>query len=178
LEPENADPSGARAGSATDSGSPIRVAIALGSNLGDREATLRRAADALAAFIDRLTVSSFIETAPIGVDQPQPDYLNAAAAGFTALGPRRLLETLQSLERAQGRLRTTRNAARTLDLDLILYGGVVLDEPGLVVPHPRFRSRGFVLAPLAEIAGDMVDPVTGLTVGDMASGLRAAGSRM
>jgi 2-amino-4-hydroxy-6-hydroxymethyldihydropteridine diphosphokinase len=180
LAPANADPSAARAGSATErrpspgfgeAGRPVRVAIALGSNLGDRDASLRWAANALAAFVDQLTLSSFIETAPVGVDDPQPSYLNAAAAGFTTLGPRPLLGELQSLERARGRIRTTRNAARTLDLDLILYGDVTLDEPGLVVPHPRFRDRAFVLAPLSEVAGDMVDPVTRLTVRDLAARL-------
>jgi 2-amino-4-hydroxy-6-hydroxymethyldihydropteridine diphosphokinase len=197
LAPGNADPSAARAGSATDppsplrgfgeagppsqgfgkAGPPVRVAIALGSNLGDREASLRWAADALAALVDRLTLSSFVETAPVGVDEPQPLYLNAAATGFTTLGPRPLLGALQSLEHARGRIRTTRNAARTLDLDLILYGEVTLDEPGLVVPHPRFRDRTFVLAPLAEVAGDMVDPVTGLTVRGLAARLRRASAR-
>ncbi len=150
-----------------------RVAIALGSNLGDRHASLRWAVDALAAFIDRLTLSSFIETAPVGVDEPQPRYLNAAATGVTSLAPLQLLDELQSLERARGRIRTGPNAARTLDLDLILYGDAILDEPGLVVPHPRFRERQFVLDPLAEIAGDMVDPVTGQTVSEMAARLRA-----
>ncbi len=148
-----------------------RVAIALGSNLGDREATLRGAADALGAFIDRLTLSSFIETAPVGVVEPQPWYLNAAAVGTTLLRPRALLEQLRVAERAYGRVRTDPNAARTLDLDLILYGGAVIDEPGLVVPHPRFRERAFVLYPLAEIAGDMVDPVTGETMWALAARL-------
>ena len=148
-----------------------RVAIALGSNLGDREATLRGAADALGAFIDRLTLSSFIETAPVGVVEPQPWYLNAAAVGTTLLRPRALLEQLRVAERAYGRVRTAPNAARTLDLDLILYGGAVIDEPGLVVPHPRFRERAFVLYPLAEIAGDMVDPVTGETMWALAARL-------
>jgi len=148
-----------------------RVAIALGSNLGDREASLRGAADALGAFIDRLTLSSFIETAPVGVVEPQPWYLNAAAVGTTSLRPRALLEQLLAVERAYGRARTAPNAARTLDLDLILYGGELIDEPGLVVPHPRFRERGFVLNPLSEIARDMVDPVTGETIGALAARL-------
>jgi 2-amino-4-hydroxy-6-hydroxymethyldihydropteridine diphosphokinase len=194
LARANAAPSGAPAGSATDPPSsgfgeasslspglgaaypPTRVAIALGSNLGDRDASLRWAADALARLLDRLTVSSFIETAPVGIDEPQPWYLNAAASGMTRLPPRQLLDRLQSLERARGRIRTTPNAARTLDLDLILYGTAILDEPGLVIPHPRFRDRQFVLAPLAEIAGDMVDPVTRLTVSEMAARLRAGGA--
>lgn len=150
----------------------VRVAIALGSNLGDRESSLRRATEALGAVLDQVTVSSFIETAPVGVDEPQPPYLNAAATGFTTLGPRRLLDALQSIEREGGRIRTGRNAARTLDLDLILYGDVTLDEPGLTVPHPRFRDRAFVLVPLAEVAGDMVDPVTGLSVSAMAARLQ------
>jgi len=148
-----------------------RVAIALGSNLGDREASLRGAADALGAFIDRLALSSFIETAPVGVVEPQPWYLNAAAVGTTSLRPRALLEQLLAVERAYGRARTAPNAARTLDLDLILYGGELIDEPGLVVPHPRFRERGFVLNPLSEIARDMVDPVTGETMETLAARL-------
>ena len=84
--------------------------------------------------------------------------------GTCQLPARTLLEHLLALERDQGRTRAFPNAARTLDLDLILYGSLVCDEPGLVVPHPRFRERRFVLAPLAEVAGDWVDPVTGLTI--------------
>ena len=84
--------------------------------------------------------------------------------GETALSPRALLDALLAIERERGRERPYPNAPRTLDLDLILFGDAVIDEPGLVVPHPRFRERRFVLEPLAEIAPDLVDPVSGLTV--------------
>jgi 2-amino-4-hydroxy-6-hydroxymethyldihydropteridine diphosphokinase len=154
----------APAGSATERDEPVRVAIALGSNLGDRHDTLSRAGSELASFLDGFTLSSFHDTAPVGVAGPQPRYLNAAASGLTRLTPRALLERLLALETARGRTRPAPNAPRTLDLDLILYGTSVVHEAGLTVPHPRFRERAFVLAPLAEIAGDMVDPVTGLTV--------------
>jgi 2-amino-4-hydroxy-6-hydroxymethyldihydropteridine diphosphokinase len=160
----------ARAGSETD---PVRVAIALGSNLGDREATLTAAAAQLAALLDRFTLSSRHDTAPIGVPGPQRRYLNAAGAGYTRLGPRELLERLHDVERAFGRQRRVPNDSRTLDLDLILYDAAILDEPGLTIPHPRFRDRAFVLAPLAEVAPDMVDPVTGRTVQELADTLDA-----
>jgi 2-amino-4-hydroxy-6-hydroxymethyldihydropteridine diphosphokinase len=139
------------------------VAVALGSNLGDREATLRRAVDALGAFLHGLRVSRWYTTAPVGVD-PQPDFLNGAVVGQTSLGARALLDALLATETRFGRERPHPGAARTLDLDLILYGDAVIDEPGLIVPHPRFRERRFVLEPLAEIAPDWVDPVTGRTV--------------
>lgn len=158
----------AHAGSATD---PVRVAIALGSNLGDRDATLTAAAARLTAFLDRFTISSRHDTAPVGVSGAQPRYLNAAGVGFTRLDPRALLARLQDIERAFGRERSVPNASRTLDLDLILYGDLVLSEPGLTIPHPRFRDRAFVLAPLAEVAPDMVDPVTGRMVGELAAAL-------
>src|SRR4029079_12549094 len=159
----------AHAGSATD---PVRVAITLGSNLGDREGTLTAAAAHLAALLDRFTLSSRHDTAPVGVSGPQPRYLNAAGVGFTRLGPRELLARLHDIERAFGRERSVANASRTLDLDLIFYGELVLSEPGLTIPHPRFRNRSFVLAPLAEVGPDMVDPVTGRTVGELEAALR------
>ena len=160
----------ARAGSATD---PVRVAIALGSNLGDREGTLTAAAAQLAALLDRFTLSSRHDTAPVGVPDPQPRYLNAAGVGFTRLGPRELLARLHDIERAFGRERSVPNASRTLDLDLVLYGDLVVNEPGLTIPHPRFRERAFVLAPLAEVAPDMIEPVTGRTVRDLEAALRS-----
>lgn len=139
------------------------VAIALGSNLGDREHYLRTAAGMAALFIDDFQLSPFFDTAPVGV-APQPRFLNAAAVGMTSLDARALLHRLLAVENACGRLRPAEGAPRTLDLDLILFGSEVIDEPGLVVPHPRFREREFVLAPLAAIAGEWREPVTGLTV--------------
>ncbi len=140
-----------------------RVAIALGSNLGDRESNLREAAARLAASISNLQLSSFHETEPVGVG-PQPNFLNAAAVGETGRDPRALLAELLAIEQALGRERPHPGAPRTIDLDLILYNDAVIEEPTLVVPHPRFRDRRFVLAPLAEVAGDWVDPLTGRTV--------------
>ena len=139
------------------------VAIALGSNLGDRERHLHEAARRVAAVIHTLRLSSLHDTEAVGVG-PQPRFLNAAAVGETSLGARALLDVLLGIEEALGRERPFAGAPRTVDLDLIFYGDSVIDEPGLVVPHPRFRERRFVLEPLAEIAGDWRDPGTGLTV--------------
>ena len=145
----------------------IGVAIALGSNLGDRDATLNSAAAALRGILTDLRLSSAHETAYVGAGGPQPAYLNAAAVGETALGARALLEALLETERQFGRERPYPDAPRTLDLDLILYGMEIHDESGLVVPHPRFRQRRFVLEPLAEIAADWIDPVTGRTIEEL-----------
>jgi len=140
------------------------VAIALGGNLGDREQVLRAAAAALAGAVADLTLSYFYDTAPVGVGE-QPTFLNAALTGNTALSAATLLERLLDIERAFGRERPYPGAPRTLDLDLILYGDAIIDAaPSLIVPHPRFRERRFVLDPLAEIAGEWIDPVTGKTV--------------
>lgn len=143
---------------------PHRVAIALGSNLGDRAGHLAWAVEALRTRVSGLRVSAFEETAPVGVPDRQPDYLNAVAVGATRLDPRALLDWLLALEAARGRVRTGPASARTLDLDLILFGDDVIDEPGLVVPHPRFRERPFVLGPLAGLAPRWRDPVSGLTM--------------
>jgi 2-amino-4-hydroxy-6-hydroxymethyldihydropteridine diphosphokinase len=141
-----------------------RVAVALGSNLGHREAHLHHAIRRLRSVLDDLRVSSFHDTAPWGVEPDQPRYLNAAAVGVTPAAPRALLDALIGIEAERGRDRPRPLAPRTLDLDLILCGDDVVNEPDLVVPHPRFRERAFVLEPLAEVAPDLVDPVTGLTV--------------
>jgi 2-amino-4-hydroxy-6-hydroxymethyldihydropteridine diphosphokinase len=145
----------------------VRVAIALGSNLGDRERYLHVAVEVLRSHVDDMRVSSFHETAYVGEGEAQPAYLNAAVVGDTPLSPRQLLSVLLTIEHAYGRQRPTVNAPRTLDLDLVLYEEFVLDEPGLVVPHPRFRERRFVLEPLCEIAADWHDPVTGRTVDEL-----------
>ncbi len=140
------------------------VAIALGSNLGDRDAHLDFAVSRLSQLLSDVAVSSRRDTAPVDVVGEQPTYLNAALIGRTALDPHALLRELQAIELADGRERPYANAPRTLDVDLILYGESVVDDNGLVVPHLRFRERAFVLEPLAEIGPDLVDPVSGLTV--------------
>src|SRR5579862_338915 len=144
--------------------SSVPVAIALGSNLGDRRAHLRWAIEQLGRRLQHVRESSFIETDPVGVSEPQPAYLNAVVVGETDLEPAAVIEWLLTLERGRGRERASFRAARTLDLDLILYGDRVIDTPTLTVPHPRFRERAFVLDPLREIAPDWIDPVTGRTI--------------
>ena len=142
------------------------VAVALGSNLGDRASHLAFAVEHLGGVLTDLRVSSFIDTDPVAVGA-QPVFLNGAVVGSTDLSARQLLGFLLGLERDQGRHRPFEGAPRTLDLDLVLYGDTIINEPGLTVPHPRFRNLAFVLAPLAEIAREMRDPVTGLTVGQL-----------
>ena len=114
-----------------------------------------------------IQISQWYETVPVGVVS-QPTFLNGAVTGATDVLPRPLLQRLLGVELERGRERPHAGAPRTLDLDLILYDGEVIDEPGLQVPHPRFRERLFVLEPLSEIAPDWIDPVTRLTI----SGLR------
>lgn len=142
-----------------------RAVIALGSNLGNRRAALDFAIARLRPLLAGLTVSDAVETDPEGEGlQEQPVYLNAVAVGETTLGARELLTAILAIETECGRERPYPGAARTLDLDLILLGDQAVHEPGLVLPHPRFRERFFVLGPLAEIAPDLVDPESGLRV--------------
>jgi 2-amino-4-hydroxy-6-hydroxymethyldihydropteridine diphosphokinase len=147
------------------------VAIALGSNLGDRQAAIAFAHARLSRLLSNITLSPVVETEPQGPDGEvlgdEPLFLNGVVTGTTALDARPLLEELLAIERDFGRERPRPGAARTLDLDLILLGDDVIDEPGLQVPHPRFRARFFVLGPLAEIAPDLRDPVTGERVADL-----------
>jgi 2-amino-4-hydroxy-6-hydroxymethyldihydropteridine diphosphokinase len=132
----------------------MRAFVALGSNLGDRLANLQDAVDRLGevAGIRVVRTSRVYETDPVG--PPQPDYLNAVVMVETLLSARELLEACLGVERAMGRERSERWGPRTIDLDVLSYGQEEIDEPGLVVPHPRMHERGFVLVPLLELDAD------------------------
>ena len=135
--------------------------IGLGANLGDAATTIDSAFESLARLPQSRLVarSSLYRTQPVDADGP--DYVNAVARVDTALSPRKLLDALLAIEHDHGRERSHRNAPRTLDLDLLLHGGHVIEEPGLVVPHPRLHLRAFALLPLAEIAPDIGVPGQG-----------------
>jgi 2-amino-4-hydroxy-6-hydroxymethyldihydropteridine diphosphokinase len=139
--------------------------IGLGGNLGDRRATLEGGIRAIADLpgVHLLGISSIWQTTPIGVPggDTQPDFYNAALAARTALAPRDLLALLLAIEQRFGRVRSTPNAPRTLDLDLLWIEGVRLHEPGFELPHPRLHERAFALAPLLEVAGDAREPGSG-----------------
>src|SRR5581483_9035569 len=140
-----------------------RAFVGLGSNLGDREGTIRAALDALGAEegIEVVAVSTLRETDPVGVG-PQPLFLNGAAELETTLSARELLDRLLATEQRFGRTRVAgEHGPRTLDLDLLLYGDEQIDEPGLSVPHPRLHERRFALEPLFELAPGLVVPGRG-----------------
>jgi len=141
----------------------VRAYVGLGANLGEREATLRRAIDLLDTEdgVEVVAVSSLRETEPVGV-LDQPRFLNGAAAVDTELSARDLLEVLFGIERTLGRVRDgSRWGPRTVDLDLLVYGDEVVEEAGLRVPHPRLSERRFALEPLAELDPNLAIPRAG-----------------
>lgn len=149
-----------------------RAFLGLGSNLGDRWAALRGGVDALP---DVVAVSSVYETDPIGGPAGQGPYLNAVAELATQRTARQLLEASAAAEAAAGRVRTVRWGPRTLDVDVLWVDGVTVDEPDLVVPHPRLWERAFVLVPLAELAPDLATPERLARVAADVPALRLAG---
>lgn len=137
----------------------VKAAIALGSNLEGPEARVRRAFGQLATLPRTLVAacSPLYRTAPVGYAD-QPAFVNACALVETRLAARELLDGLLEIERREGRVRGVPNGPRTLDLDIVLYGGATIEEPGLCVPHPRAHERAFVLAPLLDVWPDAVIP--------------------
>jgi 2-amino-4-hydroxy-6-hydroxymethyldihydropteridine diphosphokinase len=143
-----------------------RAYVGVGANLGDREATIRAAIDALPGIVG---VSELRETDPVGIVD-QPAFLNGALALETELGPRELLDALLAVERDLGRERREPWGPRTIDLDLLLYGDETIDEPGLTVPHPRLHERRFALEPLLDLDPELAIPGRG-RVTDVLAGL-------
>jgi 2-amino-4-hydroxy-6-hydroxymethyldihydropteridine diphosphokinase len=137
------------------------VLVALGSNLGDREVSLRRAVHELRKVMSVVRVSPFIDTEPVSAPPGSPRFLNAVVAGYTDSDPRPLLNALHAIETHLGRRRATRNAPRVIDLDLILHSAHLIHTRALTLPHPRYLGREFVRGPLRELGLSWMDPVTG-----------------
>lgn len=155
------------------------MAVGLGSNLGDRLAHLATGVRGLERLLEGLRCSPVYETEPVGAAYTgQPAFLNVCCVGETRTPPRPLLDRFRALESEAGRTRPEGgDAPRTLDVDLLLYGERVIDEPGLQVPHPRMAERAFVLVPLADVAADWRHPVLDVAVGTLAGRVDARGVR-
>jgi 2-amino-4-hydroxy-6-hydroxymethyldihydropteridine diphosphokinase len=148
----------------------VEAYIALGSNLGDREANIKKAFDALKERIQIVKTSSLYETKPMYVED-QGLFLNCAAKIETNLAPEELLKFLKNIEQKLGRKTLGRNGPRIIDLDILFYGDQILKENDLQVPHPKIGERPFVLVPLAEIAPNLIHPVNKKPIADMLSEL-------
>ena len=144
----------------------VTVYLGLGSNLGDRQYNLDKALDFLSRRLRVQKASSVYDTEPLG-DTNQPRFLNQVCQVSTGLEPMALLTLIKGIESKMGRLPHTSNLPRPIDIDILFYGDQVIETPKLVIPHPRLTERAFVLIPLAEIAPDLVHPVTGKTIKEL-----------
>jgi 2-amino-4-hydroxy-6-hydroxymethyldihydropteridine diphosphokinase len=150
------------------------IFLALGSNMGDREANLKAAVDALEPEVHPIACSPVYETPPWGYLE-QPKFLNQVVKAETHLKPTDLLEYIKKIEGQQGRQETFRNGPRSIDLDIIFYDQEVIDLPPLTIPHPRMETRAFVLVPLADLAPHYQHPILGVSVTDLLSKVDKSG---
>ena len=146
----------------------MQVYLGLGSNLGDRQDNMEKALKLLRERLQIEMVSSIYETEPVGYVE-QPMFLNAVCCGRTELGPLQLLSLVKGMEASLGRVSSFPNAPRTIDVDIIFYGNVIMQTPELTIPHPRLEERAFVLIPLLEIAPDLRHPISGESIKDLAA---------
>ena len=146
----------------------MEVYLSLGSNLGDRRANLKKALRLLSEGVEIVKVSSVYDTEPIDVGEQQR-FLNLMCCVNTNISPVQLLSFIKDIESSMGRDLSLRNVPRVVDIDIIFYGDIIIESPELVIPHPRMRERAFVLVPFAEIAPEVVHPVTGERIGDLAA---------
>jgi 2-amino-4-hydroxy-6-hydroxymethyldihydropteridine diphosphokinase len=145
---------------------PVTIYLGLGANLGNRHQNMSRAIDMMSNCVHVKRVSSYYETEPVSCAR-QPRFLNAVCEAATTLPPDELLAFLKEIECRLGRRPGFANAPRPMDIDILFYGDRVMRSPDLIIPHPRIEERGFVLVPLAEIAPELVHPVSGKTVREM-----------
>ncbi|MEX1248743.1 MAG: 2-amino-4-hydroxy-6-hydroxymethyldihydropteridine diphosphokinase [Anaerolineales bacterium] len=156
---------------------PHRIYLGLGSNLGDRKAALDSALANLAPQVRMLQRSPIYETAPWGYTD-QPDFLNQVVEAETELPPKEVLALLKATEKQLGRQPRIRNGPREIDIDILLYDDLVLDEPGLHLPHPNLHERAFVVAPLADIAPELVVPGQVQTIRELSASLDKSGIKV
>ena len=150
---------------------PVRIYLGLGSNMGDRRQNLQDTLSLLSQQVRITTVSPVYDTAPIG-NTKQSRFLNLVCEAYTLMRPRGLLMTLKEIEKTIGREPGPPNSPRPIDIDILLYGNETISTAGLVIPHPRMTERAFVLAPLVDIAPDLVYPVTGKRIKELLKALK------
>ena len=147
---------------------PVTIYLGLGSNLGDRKANLEKALQFLGQTLSMEQISSVYETHPVG-NEDQPLFLNAVCRAATDIGPFQLLSLIKGIEVALDRVPSFSNAPRPIDIDILLYGNLIIEAAELVIPHPRLEERAFALVPLAEIAPDLIHPISGRSIQDLMS---------